>query len=81
MRPANERRRYNVTSSLIGWTYRQNDPYNTVIYLSNTHSKIDTREVTGLSSNMIDSSYISYSFSVCNVAFYCAITRPDNIYV
>ena len=24
MRPANERRRYNVTSSLIGWTYIQN---------------------------------------------------------
>ena len=26
MRPANERRRYNVTLSLIGWTHSQNDP-------------------------------------------------------
>ena len=26
MRPANERRRYNVTSSLIGWAHAQNDP-------------------------------------------------------
>ena len=26
MRPANERRRYNVTSSLIGWAHTQNDP-------------------------------------------------------
>ena len=25
MRPANERRRYNVTSSLIGWAHTQND--------------------------------------------------------
>ena len=25
-RPANERRRYIVTSSLIGWVYSQNDP-------------------------------------------------------
>ena len=25
MRPANERRRYNVTSSLIDWAHRQND--------------------------------------------------------
>ena len=24
--PANERRRYNVTSSLIGWAHTQNDP-------------------------------------------------------
>ena len=27
MRPANERRRYIVTSSLIGWAHRQNDPW------------------------------------------------------
>ena len=27
MRPANERRRYNVTSSLIGWEHSQNDPW------------------------------------------------------
>ena len=27
MRPANERRRYNVTSSLIGWAHIQNDPW------------------------------------------------------
>ena len=27
MRPANERRRYNVTSSLIGWAYTQNDSW------------------------------------------------------
>ena len=26
MRPANERRRYNVTSFLIGWSHTQNDP-------------------------------------------------------
>ena len=26
MRPANERRRYNVTSSLIGWAHSQNGP-------------------------------------------------------
>ena len=26
MRPANGRRRYNVTSSLIGWTHTQKDP-------------------------------------------------------
>ena len=26
MRPANERRRYNVTSSLIGWAHTENDP-------------------------------------------------------
>ena len=26
MHPANERRRYNVTSSLIGWAHLQNDP-------------------------------------------------------
>ena len=26
MRPANERRRYNVTSSLIDWVHAQNDP-------------------------------------------------------
>ena len=25
-RPTNERRRYNVTSSLIGWAHAQNDP-------------------------------------------------------
>ena len=27
MHPANGRRRYNVTSSLIGWAHTQNDPY------------------------------------------------------
>ena len=27
MRPANERRRYMVTSSLIGWAHTQNSPY------------------------------------------------------
>ena len=27
MRPANERRRYNVTLSLIGWVHKQNDPW------------------------------------------------------
>ena len=26
MRPANERRRYNVTSFLIGWAHPRNDP-------------------------------------------------------
>ena len=29
MRPANERRRYIVTSSLIGWVHTQNDPCHT----------------------------------------------------
>ena len=29
--PANERWRYNVTSSLIGWAHTQNDPWNWVI--------------------------------------------------
>ena len=28
MHPANERRRYNVTSSLTGWVHAQNDPWN-----------------------------------------------------
>ena len=28
MRPANEGRRYNVTSSLIGWAHTLNDPWN-----------------------------------------------------
>ena len=27
MRPANERRRYTVTPSLIGWVHTQNDPW------------------------------------------------------
>ena len=27
MRPANERRRYKVTSSLIGWAHAQNDAW------------------------------------------------------
>ena len=27
MRPANGKRRYNVTSFLIGWAYAQNNPY------------------------------------------------------
>ena len=27
MRPANERRRYDVTSSFIGWAHSQNDPW------------------------------------------------------
>ena len=27
MRPANERRRYIVTASLIGWVHTQNDPW------------------------------------------------------
>ena len=27
MRPANERRRYNVTSSLVRWAHTQNDPF------------------------------------------------------
>ena len=31
MRPANERRRYIVTSSLIGWMHTQNDPCMCVI--------------------------------------------------
>ena len=31
MRPANERRRYIVTSSLIGWVHTQNDPCTQII--------------------------------------------------
>ena len=30
MRPANERRHYNVTSSLIGWAHAQNEPYEVI---------------------------------------------------
>ena len=30
MRPANERRHYIVTSSLIGWVHTQNDPWGAV---------------------------------------------------
>ena len=41
MRPANERRRYNVTSSPIGWTHTQIDPWlshhNTVQYNMISH--------------------------------------------
>ena len=33
MRPANERRRYIVTSSLIGWAHTQNDPWWTLCTL------------------------------------------------
>ena len=33
MRPANERRRYIVTSSLIGWVHTQNDPCSTNKYV------------------------------------------------
>ena len=35
MRPANEKRRYDATSSLIGWVHMQNDPctyYNGIIH-------------------------------------------------
>ena len=38
MRPANERRRYNVTSSLIGWPHTQNDPC--VGYVRHRHATI-----------------------------------------
>ena len=31
MRPANERRRYNVTTSLIAWAHTWTDPYNLMI--------------------------------------------------
>ena len=34
MRPANERQRYNVTLSLIGWAHRQNDPCVCVFFVS-----------------------------------------------
>ena len=33
MCPANERRRYNVTSSLIGWAHTQNDPWMPLTHL------------------------------------------------
>ena len=33
-RPANERGRYIVTSSLIGWAHTQNDPYIHLLYAS-----------------------------------------------
>ena len=33
MCPANERWRYNVTSSLIGWAHSQNHPWETSIYI------------------------------------------------
>ena len=34
MRQANERRRYNVTSSLIGWAHSQNEPWKISHYLT-----------------------------------------------
>ena len=34
MCPANERRRYNVTSSLIGWAHTQNDPWLQLSYIT-----------------------------------------------
>ena len=33
MCPASERRRYNVTSSLIGWAHRENDPWGSDSYI------------------------------------------------
>ena len=42
MRPTNERRRYNVTSSLIGWRIHKNDPSIVTSPLMNwTHTKND----------------------------------------
>ena len=38
MRPAYERRRYNITSSLIGWAHTQNDPW----YLTRKTKYADT---------------------------------------
>ena len=38
MRPANERRRYIVTPSLIGWAHTQNDPCNSACYRCGTLS-------------------------------------------
>ena len=44
MRSANERRRYSVTSSLIGWAHTQNDPWNNITYAgSNFASEIRWR--------------------------------------
>ena len=40
MRPANERWRYNVTPSLIGWACTQNDPCNTVMFCTAMYSGI-----------------------------------------
>ena len=40
MGPANERRRYNVTSSLIGWVHSQNHPWVTVFHNSKEQKNI-----------------------------------------
>ena len=40
MRPANERRRYNVTSSLIGWAHPQNDPWSMAEYKTGNSSAL-----------------------------------------
>ena len=40
MRPANERRRYNVTSSRIGWAHTQNDPCIIHFHITGTYTCI-----------------------------------------
>ena len=46
MRPANERRRYVVTSSLIGWVHTQNDPCRFPIAPQGHHMSVMTLEIT-----------------------------------
>ena len=46
MCPANERRRYNVTSSLIGWANKQNDPCIFIFYWYEESSKSLVHQIT-----------------------------------
>ena len=47
MRPANGRRRYNVTSSLIGWAHTQSDPCLTLSCFLLWHADADVGETHG----------------------------------
>ena len=45
MCPTNERRRYSVTSSLIGWAHKQNDPCRQNYLLQNIYVYIDSNVI------------------------------------
>ena len=59
MRPANERRRYNVTSSLIGWAHIQNDPW----YLTNIETPPEHYRNT---TQHKQRTYVSGWWTICN---------------
>ena len=50
MRPANERRRYNVTSSLIGWAHTQDDSCITLLYTQWTYFSLLSKLEIGFNS-------------------------------